>query len=94
MTSGKNTQLPHRKIDGMFQFCLRETRHEAVKVRCRSKFTRLSKGHAIVFSWKVNFTSENRTKMGVMESLGVDGLLSDVQRMDKRQVGSNKSGLL
>lgn len=26
-----------------------------------------------------------RAKMGVMESLGVDGLLSDVQRMDKRQ---------
>lgn len=26
--------------------------------------------------------------MGVFESLGVDGLLSDVQRMDKRQVSS------
>lgn len=28
---------------------------------------------------------KNQNKMGVMESLGVDGLLSDVQRMDKRQ---------
>lgn len=58
--------------------------------------TRLSKGHAIVFAWEdlIYFVciSENRTKMGVMESLGVDGLLSDVQRMDKRQVSWKKDG--
>lgn len=56
--------------------------------------TRLSKGHAIVFAWEDYFVciSENRTKMGVMESLGVDGLLSDVQRMDKRQVSWKKYG--
>ena len=28
--------------------------------------------------------------MGMLESLGVDGLFSDVQRMDKRQVNSRK----